>query len=53
MFAFIGSVLFFIAFILIGAQVAVSTAWFSAPALVALGLCFLAIEHYHTRIPRR
>jgi hypothetical protein len=53
MFAFFASILFFIAFILIGAQVAVSTAWFTAPALIALGLCLLAIEHYHTRIPRR
>ena len=53
MFAFIASVLFFVAFILIGGAVAVSTAWFSAPALVALGLFFLAVEHYKDRFPRR
>lgn len=52
MFAFIASLLFFIAFILIGAAVTVTTAWFSPSALIALGLCFLAIEHYHSRIPR-
>lgn len=46
MFAMIAFVLFTVAFILIGASVTVSTAWFSAPALIAAGLAFLAVDHF-------
>lgn len=45
MFALIAAVLFFIAFIFIGAAVVVHTAWFTPPALIALGLAFLALAN--------
>lgn len=53
MFAFIACVIFVLAFVLVGAAVAVTTAWLSWPALIALGLAFLAADHFKDRLPPR
>lgn len=44
MFGFVAAVLFAVAFIISGAGVAVHSAWFAPPTLIAAGLACLALH---------